>query len=54
VPAGKFDTFKVEITADGTQGSMTIWVDKQTHNPVRVLSALATMGGATMTAELMP
>jgi dienelactone hydrolase len=54
VPAGKFDTFKVEITADGDPGKMTIWIAKQNRSPVRISAALPAMGGATMTAELMP
>ena len=52
VPAGTFDTFKVEITADGDSGKMTLWVAKQSHSLVKFSSNVASMGGATMTAEL--
>jgi dipeptidyl aminopeptidase/acylaminoacyl peptidase len=55
VPAGKFDTFKVEVTsAEGGNDNMTIWVAKDTRVPVKVATAMAAMGGATMTAELLP
>ena len=53
VPAGSFDSFKVEISpADGSPGNSTIWVDKQTSKPVKLISTMPQMGGATMTMEL--
>jgi dipeptidyl aminopeptidase/acylaminoacyl peptidase len=53
VPAGTFDAWKVEITsADGGTDKQTLWIDKQTSRPVKVVAALAEMGGALMTAEL--
>jgi dipeptidyl aminopeptidase/acylaminoacyl peptidase len=54
VPAGTFETFKVEVSADGDAGKTTLWIAKQTHNAVKVSTTLPAMGGATMTAELMP
>jgi dipeptidyl aminopeptidase/acylaminoacyl peptidase len=54
VPAGTFDTFKVEITsADGGSDHQTIWIAKDSRKPVKMAAVLAEMGGATMTAELM-
>jgi hypothetical protein len=55
VPAGKFETFKVEITsADGGNDQTTIWIAKDSRQAVKSSSAMASMGGATMTTELMP
>jgi dipeptidyl aminopeptidase/acylaminoacyl peptidase len=55
VPAGKFETFKVQITsADGGNDQGTIWIAKDSRQAVKVSSVMASMGGATMTTELMP
>jgi len=55
VPAGTFDSFKVEITSgDGGADKQTLWVAKETRKPVKMASVMGSMGGATMTAELMP
>jgi hypothetical protein len=55
VPAGKFETFKVEITsADGGSDQTTVWIAKDSRQAVRVSSVVAAMGGAKMTAELTP
>jgi dipeptidyl aminopeptidase/acylaminoacyl peptidase len=55
VPAGTFDTYKVELTpADGGSGSETVWVAKDSRKAVRVALVIAEMGGAKMTAELQP
>ncbi len=55
VPAGKFETFKVEITsADGGNDQMTVWIAKDSHAAVKTSAVLASMGGATLTAELLP
>ena len=55
VPAGKFETFKVDITsADGDNDQTTVWISKDSRQAVKVSSVMASMGGATMTAELMP
>ena len=54
VPGGKFDCFKVEITsADGGGDKTTVWIAKDTRVPVKLAAVLASMGGATMTAELV-
>jgi hypothetical protein len=55
VPAGTFDTFKVEITsADGGPDHQTVWIAKDSRKPVKVSQTLADMGGAILTAELVP
>ncbi len=55
VPAGSFDTFKVELSsADGGPDKSTIWIAKDTRTPVKTSTVMAEMGGAILTAELMP
>jgi hypothetical protein len=55
VPAGTFDAFKVELSsADGGPDKTTVWIAKDSHKPVKMSSVLAAMGGATLTAELIP
>jgi dipeptidyl aminopeptidase/acylaminoacyl peptidase len=53
VPAGKFDTYRVEITsADGGSDKKSLWVSKDTRKVVKVSAVVASMGGATVTQEL--
>jgi hypothetical protein len=53
VPAGKFDTFRVEVTsADGGSDKQTIWVAKDSRKVVKSSAVVVSMGGATMTQEL--
>jgi dipeptidyl aminopeptidase/acylaminoacyl peptidase len=53
VAAGKFETFKVDITsADGGTDQTTVWIAKDSRQAVKVSSVMASMGGAKMTAEL--
>jgi dienelactone hydrolase len=54
VPAGTFDTWKVELEPVGEPGKMTLWVDKASRKAVKSSAVLAAMGGAVMTAELVP
>ncbi|HEY3767298.1 MAG TPA: hypothetical protein VGN44_01385 [Candidatus Angelobacter sp.] len=54
VPAGTFDTYKLEITSDGDSDKETLWVAKDTHKPVKESPILSSMGGAVLTQELMP
>jgi hypothetical protein len=53
VPAGAFDTYKVEGTSDSGD-KFTFWVDKAGHKPVKMEQVLASMGGATLVRELQP
>lgn len=54
VPAGTFDTFKVEIaSAEGEPGKATVWIAKSTRKPVKTVASLPQMGGATLTSELV-
>jgi len=52
VPAGAFDAFKAEITADDG-AKTTIWVAKDSHTLLKVQSTSPAMSGATMTSELV-
>jgi dipeptidyl aminopeptidase/acylaminoacyl peptidase len=55
VPAGTFDTFKVELTsADGGADKMTLWIAKDSRKAVKFSQLMGQMGGATLTAELLP
>ena len=55
VPAGKFDAFRVEVTsADGGAEKTTLWIATEGRKPVKVSSVMPQMGGAVLTAELMP
>jgi hypothetical protein len=55
VPAGTFDTIKVELSsADGGPDKSTVWIGKDTRTPVKISTLMAEMGGATLTAELLP
>jgi len=54
VPAGTFDTLRVEISsADGGSDKKTFWIANQTHKVVKVTAVLASVGGAMMTQELV-
>ena len=55
VPAGTFEAYKVEISsADGGNDKATIWIAKETRQPVKSSVSMAEMGGAILTTELMP
>jgi dipeptidyl aminopeptidase/acylaminoacyl peptidase len=55
VPAGTFDSFKVEISsADGGPDKQTMWIAKDSRKPVKTTAVLSDMGGAVITQELMP
>jgi hypothetical protein len=55
VPAGTFEAFKVDLfSADGGPGKYTAWIAKNTRTPVKISTVMAEMGGATLTAELVP
>jgi len=55
VPAGTFDTYKVELSsADGGGDKQTLWIAKDSRKPVKMTAVLAEMGGATITQEMVP
>lgn len=55
VPAGTFETWKVEVTsAEGEPGQTTIWVAKDSRAVVKTSATLPQMGGAVVTSELQP
>jgi hypothetical protein len=51
VPAGTFDTFKVEYGAEGGTTQSTLWIAKELHKPVKAQSVLH--NGASLTVELL-
>ncbi len=54
VPAGTFDSYKVEISsADGGNDKQTLWIAKDSRKPVKMTAVLGDMGGATITQELV-
>jgi dipeptidyl aminopeptidase/acylaminoacyl peptidase len=53
VPAGTFDTYRVEISsADGGAEQATLWVARDSRKPVKMATVLTQMGGAVLTVEL--
>ena len=55
VPAGTFDAYRVEVSpADGGADKLTVWVAKDERKAVKYQAIAASMGGATVSAELQP
>jgi dipeptidyl aminopeptidase/acylaminoacyl peptidase len=55
VPAGTFDTYKVELSSgEGGPDKSTVWIAKETRTPVKIATVMVEMGGALLTAELLP
>jgi Protein of unknown function (DUF3108) len=53
VPAGTFDTYKVELTsADDASDRQTVWISKDSSKVVKVSAILPSLGGAKLTSEL--
>ena len=53
VPAGTFDTYKVEVTsADNDGDKQTVWIAKDSHKVVKITATLPSLGGALLTSEL--
>jgi dipeptidyl aminopeptidase/acylaminoacyl peptidase len=53
VPAGTFDTYKVELVAsDNDADKQTVWIAKDTHKVIKISAALPNLGGAVLTSEL--
>ncbi len=53
VPAGTFDSFKVEISAADGPDKQTLWVAKSPRKVVKIEAVMPQMGGAKMTSELI-
>jgi len=51
VPAGTFDCFKVEVSAEDG-GKTTLWIARDPRRVVKAVSSSPRMQGATITAEL--
>jgi hypothetical protein len=54
VPAGTFQVYKIDISSTDSAEKMTMWVAKASKKTVKYQALLPQMGGATLTAELMP
>ena len=54
VPAGTFQAYKVDISSIDGAEKMTMWVAKTSKKTVKYQATMPQMGGATLTAELMP
>src|SRR5689334_8080005 len=54
VPAGTFDTYKVELSSAEGGDKQTLWIAKDSRKPVKMTATLAEMGGATITQEMVP
>jgi dipeptidyl aminopeptidase/acylaminoacyl peptidase len=55
VPAGTFEALKVELSsADGGPDQSTVWIAKDSRTPVKISTVMAEMGGAILSAELLP
>jgi dipeptidyl aminopeptidase/acylaminoacyl peptidase len=53
VPAGTFDTYKVELVAsDNDADKQTVWIAKDTHKVIKIIATLTNLGGAVLTSEL--
>ncbi|HKP45671.1 MAG TPA: alpha/beta fold hydrolase, partial [Pyrinomonadaceae bacterium] len=53
VPAGTFETYKVElVAADNDADKQTVWIAKDTHKVVKIVATLPNLGGAILTSEL--
>jgi dipeptidyl aminopeptidase/acylaminoacyl peptidase len=52
VPAGTFTAFRVEVVSDDGSDKSTFWIAKDSRKAVKISSIIASMGGATLVAEL--
>jgi|SRR5579859_402028 len=54
VPAGTFESFRVEVTpTDGGPEKSTVWIANGSRKPVKINTVLGSTGRATMVAELV-
>jgi hypothetical protein len=53
VPAGTFNTLRVEVSSADGGDKKTVWIANDQHKVVKVSAVMASMGGATMTEELL-
>jgi len=54
VPAGTFDTFRVELTsAEGGPERSTLWIAKESRQAVKLSTVMPELGGARLEAELV-
>jgi hypothetical protein len=53
VPAGSFDTFKIEMSTSDDGGQTTVWVAKEGRKVVKFVGVRPQLQGATVTSELV-
>jgi hypothetical protein len=55
VPAGTFDTYRVEIYSESDAAGMTMWVGRPDRKVVKIQTTMPQVGGGvTVTEELLP
>jgi hypothetical protein len=55
VPAGMFDSYKVEISsAEGRPEKVEMWIAWESRKGVKLAPVVTQMGGAKLTSELVP
>jgi hypothetical protein len=52
VPAGTFETFKVELSSPDDGSKTTLWIDKAGHKMVKMSAVMPRQNGAVLTSEL--
>jgi hypothetical protein len=54
VAAGTFDTYKVEaVAAEDEADKTTLWIAKDSHKVVKIVAMIPSLGGATLTSEMV-
>ncbi len=52
VPAGTFDTFKIELSSPDDNAKSTLWISKSDRKVVKTSAVMPSMNGAIITSEL--
>ncbi len=52
VAAGTFNSYRVEVSSTDGTDQTTLWISRDSRQPVKVAASMAQMAGATMTLEL--
>jgi hypothetical protein len=53
VPAGSFDTFRVDVASPDDGTKLTLWVSKSSRQVVRSTVSSPQLPGGTVTSELL-
>ena len=54
VPAGTFDTFRIELASPGDENKTIYWVAKESRKPVKAVATGPQLNGGALTVELAP